>query len=155
MSETAYQKLKQFYTDNQVAFKEVEHAPGASAEEYHVALGCRYEQQLKCLLVKVYEPGNEHFVMVTIPAQKRADFEKIKQIFNAKKVRGATLDELRQVTGCEYGEVPPAGKIFDILLVMDKDFLREQEAYMNAGVVTKSFVVNPKDIVRVENPLMI
>lgn len=93
--------------------------------------------------------------MVTIPAQKRADFEKIKEMFSAKKVRGATLDELLQVTGCEYGEVPPAGKIFDIKLVMDKDFFNEKETYMNAGVVNKSFVVNPNDIVRVEEPIML
>ena len=155
MAEATYQKLKQFYVDNHVPFCEIDHAPGASAEEYHNALGCRYEQQLKCLLVKVYETGNEHFVMVTIPALKRADFEKIKQLFNAKKVRGATLDELRQVTGCEYGEVPPAGKIFNIKLLMDKDFLNEQEAYMNAGVVTKSFIVNPQDLVRIEEPIML
>lgn len=155
MAEATYQKLKQFYTDHQVSFREIDHAPGASAEEYHSALGCRYEQQLKCLLVKVYETGNEHFVMVTIPAQKRADFEKIKHVFTAKKVRGATLDELRQITGCEYGEVPPAGKIFGIPLVMDKDFLREQEVYMNAGVITKSFVISPQDLVRVEEPTML
>lgn len=112
MSETTYQKLKQFYKDQKIPFREIDHAPGASAEDYHNALGCRYEQQLKCLLVKVYEPGNEHFAIVTIPAQKRVDFEKIKLLFNAKKIRGATLDELRRVTGCEYGEVPAAGKIF-------------------------------------------
>lgn len=155
MAEATYIKLKQFYIDNHVTIREIDHAPGASAEEYHKALGCRYEQQLKCLLVKVYKAGNEHFVMVTIPAQKRADFEKIKELFSAKKIRGATLDELRQVTGCEYGEVPPAGKIFDIPLVMDNDFLREKEVYMNAGVLTKSFVVKPNDIVRMENPVMV
>ncbi len=82
MSETTYQKLKQFYADNQVVFREIEHAPGASAEDYHRALGCRYEQQLKCLLVKAYEKGNDNFVMVTIPAQKRADFEKIKHWYS-------------------------------------------------------------------------
>ena len=102
MAQDTYQKLKQFYTDNQVTFREIEHAPGASAEEYHKALGCRYEQQLKCLLIKVYEQGKEYFVMVTIPAQKRADFEKIKLMFNAKKVRGATLDQLRHVNRCQY-----------------------------------------------------
>lgn len=155
MAETTYQKLKQFYTDNQVTFREIEHAPGASAEEYHNALGCRYEQQLKCLLIKVYEQGKEYFAMITIPAQKRADFEKIKEMFNAKKVRGATLDELRQITGCEYGEVPAAGKIFNIQLVLDKDFLNEKEVYMNAGIVTKSFVIDPQDLQRIESPQMI
>lgn len=155
MAEQTYQKLKQFYTENNVSFREIEHAPGASAEEYHNALGCRYEQQLKCLLVKIYEQGKEYFVMVTIPANKRADFEKLKQMFNAKKVRGATLDELKEITGCIYGEVPPAGKVFDIQLVLDSDFMKEQETYMNAGLVTKSFVVNPNDLVRVENPKML
>ncbi|OGG00743.1 hypothetical protein A3D78_01925 [Candidatus Gottesmanbacteria bacterium RIFCSPHIGHO2_02_FULL_39_14] len=154
MAETTYQKLKQFYIDNQVTFREIEHAPGASAEEYHKALGCKYEQQLKCLLIKVYEQGKEYFAMVTIPAQKRADFEKLKQIFKAKRIRGATLDELRHITGCEYGEVPAAGKIFNIPLLLDNDFLNEQEVYMNAGIVTKSFVVNPQDLKRTEEPLM-
>ena len=114
MADSTYQKLKQFYADSKVLFRELVHDPGASAEEYHQALGCRYEQQLKCLLIKVYEQNKEYFVMVTIPANKRADFETIKQHFNAKKIRGATLDELRQVTGCEYGEVPASGKIFGI-----------------------------------------
>lgn len=155
MAEVTYQKLKQFYSDNAVSFQEREHAPGASAEDYHNALGCKYEQQLKCLLIKVYGPENDQFVMVTIPAQKRADFEALKSLFNAKKVRGATLDELRQVTGCEYGEVPPAGKIFNITLAMDKDFLKEQEVYMNAGVVNKSFITSPNELVRVEAPIMI
>lgn len=155
MAESTYQKLKQFYIENAVSFQEKEHAPGASAEDYHNALGCKYEQQLKCLLIKVYGAEKDEFVMVTVPAQKRADFEQIKQLLNAKKVRGATLDELRQVTGCEYGEVPPAGKIFSIPLIMDKDFLNEQEVYMNAGVVNKSFIVNPNELVRVEMPKMI
>jgi len=155
MAETTYQTLKEFYTDRNVPFQEREHAPGASAEDYHNALGCRYEQQLKCLLVKVYGLDIDQFVMVTIPAQKHADFEKIKQLFNAKKVRGATLDELRQVTGCEYGEVPSSGKIFNISLVLDKDFLNEKEVYMNAGVVNKSFIVNPNDLVRIEEPIIL
>jgi len=38
---------------------------------------------------------------------------------------------------------------------MDKDFLNEQEVYMNAGVVNKSFIVNPNELVRVEKPKMI
>jgi len=154
MTKETYQKLRQFYMDHMVAFREIEHASGASAEEYHNALGCRYDQQLKCLLVKVYLQGTDCFVMVTIPAQKRVDFGKIKEIFNAKKVRGATLDEVKQVTGCEYGEVPPAGKIFGIKLLIDKDFMNENETYMNAGILTKSFVVNPHDIIRVEEPIL-
>src|SRR3989338_3061262 len=143
--DNVYTKVKNYFTTNTVSYREVIHDPGASAEEYHKALGCRYEQQLKCLLLKIYENGKEYFVVLTIPAQKRADFEAVKVAFNAKKVRMATQDELKTVTVCNYGELPPLGKIFNIQLVMDKDFLKEKETFINAGKVDVSFVVNPLD----------
>ena len=153
--EDIYAKIKKYFIDNDIHFREVAHEAGASAEDYHKALGCRYEQQLKCLLLKIYEDGKEYFVVLTIPAQKRADFEVIKSAMNAKKVRMATKEELKTVTGCNYGELPPLGKIFNIQLIMDKDFLKEQETFMNAGKVDVSFVVNPLDLQRLEIPILI
>ena len=67
----------------------------------------------------------------------------------------ATKEELKTVTGCNYGELPPLGKIFNIQLIMDKDFLKEQETFMNAGKVDVSFVVNPLDLQRLEIPILI
>ena len=154
MGEEMYQKLKQFYADNGIIVREIHHAFGATAEDYHNAVGCLYEQQAKCLLIKVYAES-EYFVMFTIPAQKRADLETVKQIFNARKVRMATRDELKRITGCDFGEVPPSGKLFGIKLLMDKDFLNEREVFLNAGRVDVSFVVNPHDIQRVEDPIMV
>lgn len=153
--EDVYSKLKAYFEKNNVLFREVKHAPGASAEEYHNALGCRYEQQLKCLLLKLYTNSGEEFVILTVPAQKRADLELIKNVANAKKIRMATREELKEVTGCNFGELPPVGKIFNIRLFMDKDFLNEKEVFMNAGRVDISFVVNPHDLQKLENPTLI
>lgn len=150
-----YSKLKAHFENGKVPYREVKHASGASAEEYHKALGCRYEQQLKCLLLKLYTKEVEEFVILTIPAQKRADLELIKNVANAKKIRMATREELKEITGCNFGELPPVGKIFNIRLFMDKDFLNEKEVFMNAGRVDVSFVISPHDLQKLENPILI
>lgn len=61
-------KIKKLFESNSIAFKEIRHAPGSSAEDYHIALGCRYEQQVKCLLLKIYSE-KDYFAILTIPAQ--------------------------------------------------------------------------------------
>jgi len=154
MGNTVYEKIKKFCEDNGISYKEIKHSPGASAEDYHNALGCRYEQQLKCLLLKIYTE-TEYFAILTIPAQKRADLEAIKTLISAKKIRMATKEELKEITGCNFGELPPIGSIFQIRLIMDRDFLNETETYLNAGKVDVSFVINPTDLQKAENPVIV
>ena len=154
MAADVYTSIKNFFDENFISYREVEHAPGASAEEYHNALGCRYEQQAKCLLIKVYG-DMEYFVILTIPAQKRANLDLITSTLKARKVRMATKEELKEVTGCNFGELPPLGKIFNLSLIMDGDFLNESEIFLNAGRVDRSFIINPLELKRAENPLII
>ena len=149
-----FDELKEYFQAHSVAYREITHAAGASAEDYHNAVGCRYEQQAKCLLIKVYG-DNERFIVFTLPGNKRADLEKIQDIFKAKRVRMATRDELKTVTGCNFGELPPVGKMFNLQLAMDNDFLREKEIYLGAGKIDVSFVVNPGDIQRMEEAIMV
>ena len=118
-------------------------------------LGCRYEQQAKCLLVRIKSQEGKYYSIVVIPAQKRLDLESLKISFNAKELRMANKDELKNVTGCNFGEVQPLGKIFNIKMAMDKDFLNEKEIYMNARKVDVSFIVNPLDIQKLESPTII
>ena len=153
--EAVYTKVKNYFISNNVVFKEIQHSPGATAEEYHIAVGCKYEQQAKCLLVRIKGQENKYYSIVVIPAQKRLDLENLKNVLNAKELRMANKDELKNVTGCNFGEVPPLGKIFNIKLIMDKDFLNEKEIYMNAGKVNVSFITSPLDIQKIESPMMI
>ena len=154
MAADVYTSIKDFFDENSISYREVEHASGASAEEYHNALGCRYEQQAKCLLLKIYG-DTEYFVILTIPAQKRANLDLIASTLKARKVRMATKEELKEVTGCNFGELPPLGKIFNLSLIMDGDFLNESEIFLNAGRVDRSFIINPLELKRAENPLII
>lgn len=154
MLSNVYLEIKKFFEENGIVHKEINHAPGATAEEYHNAVGCRYEQQAKCLLIRVKGEEGKYYAIFALPAQKRADLEALKSTLAAKELRMANKDELYEVTGCNFGEVPPLGKIFGIKLILDKDLLGEKEIYLNAGKVDVSFIVNPEDIVRAENPII-
>jgi len=155
MGQAVYVALGKHFRESGIPYREIEHAPGASTEEYHQALGCRYEQQAKCLFLKVFEAGGDtSFVVCAIPAQKRANLKAIKRLLNAKEVRFASQDELKTVTGCEFGELAPTGKLFGLRLLMEADLLKEQEIFLNAGRVDVSFVIDPADLRRVENPII-
>jgi hypothetical protein len=54
------------------------------------------------------------------------------------RLRGAWVwvnrrDQLRETTGCDFGELPPAGRLFAIPLLFDKDLLQQDEIYFKAG----------------------
>jgi Ala-tRNA(Pro) deacylase len=70
-----YESIARYFQENNVAYREIHHAPGASTEEYHQAVGCRYEQQAKCLFLKVIAADGTYYVICAIPAQKKANLK--------------------------------------------------------------------------------
>ena len=116
-----HNKLKEHFLKNNIHFEVLSHSPGATAEEYHNAVGCRYEQQAKCLLLRVKDSKEKYYTLVVIPAQKRLNLDEIKKVLFANEIRMANKDELFIVTGCNFGEVPPVGSIFNIRIAMDRD----------------------------------
>lgn len=137
------------------AFEELQHAPAGSAAEYQRTLGTRLEQQAKALLVAYPDGAREGYAVVTLQAQKRADLGHVAGLLGTPRVRLATREELERVTGCRFGELPPMGRPFGLKLVMDRDLLGEPLVYFNAGSLTTSIRVSPRDLQRLEDPLLL
>ncbi|MBC7871320.1 MAG: hypothetical protein H7Y09_10825 [Chitinophagaceae bacterium] len=154
MGQDVYVAIRRYFEENGVAYREIEHAPGARTEDYHQALGCRYEQQAKCLFLKVNASGSTSFAICAIPAQKKVNMKAIKRLLSAKDVRFASREELITVTGCDIGELAPVGKLFGVTMLMEADLLHEDEIYLNAGRVDVSFVTDPRALQRVEEPII-
>ncbi len=148
------EEITTYLTANGVAFERITHPAADSAESYQKTLGTRLEQQAKALFVRFKKTGAKGFVIVAIQAQKKADLELIRRLIHANEVRLGTKEQLAEITGCGYGELPPFGKIFSVQLVMDKDLLNEEKVYFNAGSLTSSIVLNPNEIVRLEDPIL-
>ncbi len=145
-------RITEYLKEAGVEFRLLDHEAAGSAEEYQRALGTRMEQQAKALFVRVKKPGNKSFAVVALQAQKQADLRQISRLLRAFEVRLATADQLREVTGCSFGELPPFGVPFGIPLVLDRDLLAQPEIYFNIGSLERSMAVNPSVLESLESP---
>ncbi|MCG8321195.1 MAG: hypothetical protein MI921_16960 [Cytophagales bacterium] len=148
------EKIIHYLHNNNISFWKLDHPPAASAEDYHRTLGTRYEQQAKALLLRYRSHGQKGFVVVTIQAQKKANLALLAGKIGASTIRLATLVQLKEVTGCSFGELPPIGGLFGLQLLMDKDLLSQDMIYFNAGDLSFSVAMAPGALQRLEKPLL-
>ena len=101
------------------------------------------------------KPGDT-FVMVVVSASVKMDSKKMKKAGNFKSTRFASVDEVREVTGCVPGAVPPFGSCFRIPTYVDES-LQQQGASINfnAGLRTFSVSMATADYLAIEKPIMV
>ena len=85
---------------------------------------------------------------------KELDIEKLQKIALYKKIELANAKDVKKVTGCNIGSVPPFGNLFDIKVYFDKSVVQNDIVAFNAGQHTKSIKMKAKDLVRVVNPVV-
>jgi Ala-tRNA(Pro) deacylase len=97
---------------------------------------------------------DKSFAILALQAQKRADLEGATRLLNASGVRLGTAEQLAEVTGCQFGELPPHGRCFGVPLLFDRALTAESLIYYNAGDLSRSIEVDPADLVRIEDPIL-
>lgn len=155
MGIAAYEIIRQYFYAHAITYREIEHAPGAATEEYHQAVGCRYEQQAKCLFLEVQRKEGVEYVIYAIPASRKADFKALKSLLNAKDVKFGPREVMQARLQCDFGEVAPVGKPFGVPLLFDSELLEQEEIFLNAGLLTRSFALEPAALVALEGPVII
>jgi len=146
-------RVEDYLRQEKVDFEVIEHEPAGSAEEYHQVLGTRYQQQAKSIFLRLKRPGGKGFAVLALQAHKRADLEKVARLLDARAARLGTVEQLREATGCGFGELPPFGKIFGLPLLFDTDLLTEDTIYFNAGDLGVSIALHPQELERIEQPI--
>ena len=86
--------------------------------------------------------------------ERELDIEKLQKLTLYKKMELANAKEVRQVTGCNIGSVPPFGNLFDLKVYFDKSVVENDIVAFNAGQHTKSIKMKAKDLVKVVNPVV-
>lgn len=147
------QRLRAYFDDHGVAYRIIAHKAAASADEYHDVLGTRYAQMPKAIFLRYQDKDGKRFAILALQAHKRADLHRVGRLLNVRDVRLGSRDELRDVTGCEFGELPPVGRLFGLPLLLDQDLLLEDLLYFNAGSLTESMVVRARALQALEQPI--
>ncbi len=146
-------RLREYFDHHGIVYRVMEHEPAASADDYHAILGTRYEQMPKAVFLRYRDGDGEGFAILAVQANKRADLERVARLLDARDARLGSRQQLRAVTGCEFGELPPLGRFFGLPLLFDNDLLVEDELYFNAGSLTKSIALSPSALVALERPI--
>jgi Ala-tRNA(Pro) deacylase len=147
------QKIVDYLKLHAIPHQSIHHAAAASVLEYQQILGTRLEQQAKALFIR-YKGNAKDFAIVAIQAQKKLDLDMVCKLLHAKEARLGAHEQLLETTGCNYGELPPLGKIFSLTLLMDKELLKEDKIYFNAGSLTFSIILNPVLLAAFEEPIL-
>ena len=134
-------QIKLLLKENGITYKEICHAPTKTSEESAVARREPLKIGAKALLVK----AKDEFVLCIIPADKRLDTKKVKETLKSKDLRFADEEELKKVTGCVKGAVPPFGHLLGVKMIVDKTLFEEENMAFNAGSLEHSIKMKTKD----------
>jgi Ala-tRNA(Pro) deacylase len=139
------QHLRTLSTD----FREVHHTPTFTSEESAKARGEDLRIGGKALLMKT----GDVFRLFVLSANLKADSATIRAKFGVKKIRFATPDELKQLTGLVPGSVPPFGHpILPFELYADTSVTANDKIAFNAGSLEDSIILRVDDWLRAANP---
>ncbi len=80
------------------------------------------------MIVKIKTGGNNKFVMLVYPADKKFAEEKVKDFLKASKLRLATEEEVLEITGgVQPGGVPPFGNLFNLEVYADRTLFENEK----------------------------
>jgi Ala-tRNA(Pro) deacylase len=147
------EQLREYFDDHGVGYRISTHEAAASADDYHAILGTRYEQMPKAIFLRYQGEERKGFAILALQAHKRAGLQRVKRVLTARDVRLGSRDELREVTGRGFGELPPVGGLFGLPHLFDQDLLVEDQLYFNAGSLTASMVARPRALEALKRPL--
>ncbi len=141
--------LERYLRERGVAFRTVEHAPTLTSEDSARARSEPLAVGGKALLLKV----DDTFALFVLSAAAKLDNAAIRRHFGARKARFATREELWENTGLVPGCVPPFGEpLLPFSLYADPSIIEQPRIAFNAGLLTRSFVLDIEDWMTVAKP---
>ena len=160
MTTSTFFKIKELLDSNHIEYKHLVHEPvGKTSEDAAKVRGTSIENAVKaiilCIRDKDYDNNPDKFFQVLIPGLQRIDIKKLKVYLNVKNLTLASPDEVLGRTGCTIGSVPPFGNLMSMKVYADDSILNLNEMLFSAGSHTDTIVMNPKDFLKIVEPVVI
>jgi prolyl-tRNA editing enzyme YbaK/EbsC (Cys-tRNA(Pro) deacylase) len=137
-------RLIQWLTAADVPFQVLEHPPVRTSVEAAAVRGTPLEAGAKALVVR----ADDRPVHVVLPANRRIDNARLRDVVGTRRLRFVTPDELGTLTGCVPGAVPPFGHLFGLEVLVDEELTRCDVIAFNAGSPAVSITMRGADFIR-------
>ncbi len=150
--EDTYIKLVNLFKEKNICYKLYEHEPVKTSEEAAIIRNTSLESGAKAILINV---DSKYFCLMVMSAAYKFNNKLVKKILNSKNIKFASIQDVWSNTKCFNGAVPPFGKLFEIKTYVDKSLINQGDYIsFNGGLRTKSFVIDTKDYIKIEEPII-
>jgi Ala-tRNA(Pro) deacylase len=146
--EALFARLRALLDQGAAEYRVMEHEPTYTSEESARVRGVGMHAGAKALLVK----GDDSFALLVLPADFALDSKSARAALGARRLRFATVDEVRELTGLAPGAIPPFGSLFGLPTVCDPALAECAAIYFNAALHDRSIELAFRDWVAVERP---
>ncbi|MCP1627740.1 Ala-tRNA(Pro) deacylase [Citrobacter amalonaticus] len=154
-SET-HQRLLDLLSLEGARYRVVNHEAVGKCEAVSEIRGTALGQGAKALVCKVKGNGQNQHVLAILPADQQADLGQLAAYLGGLRASLASPAEVDELTGCVFGAIPPFSFHPQLTLVADPLlFERYGEIAFNAGVLTKSIILNTDDYLRIARPELV
>lgn len=127
------------------------HEPVRTSEEAAAIRGVSIDGGAKAMLFK--DPKLGVFYLAVMSASKRVSWKLVKNHLKTKKLELANEDEVKKITQCLPGAVPPFGSLFSIKTLVDPSLTKQGDSInFNAGLRTHSLSIKVDDYLKYEKP---
>ncbi len=148
MPPSVFDRVEALLKQRGIAFQVLRHEPVYTSEEAARVRGTPLASGAKALICK----GDEDFVMFVVPADRKLDSRAVRRAKGWRKLRFATREEVRELTGLAPGSIPPFGSLFSLPTLCDERLGDSDVINFNAGDHSISVSMRYADYVLVEKP---
>ena len=140
------------------AFGTLVHAPTRTSDESARVRGVALATGAKAMLLVSPKPlaHGGQYVLAVLSAARAAEWGALRRAIGAKQLRLAPVDDVRRLTGCVPGAVPPFGSLWPGVRTVVDDSVLEQgaEINFNSGLRTHSVLgLSVESYLAIEAPL--
>ncbi len=122
-----------------------------TAQDAANAIGVAVGQIVKSLVFGV----DGEIVMAYVSGANQLDEKKLAIAAGGTKCSRVDADAVREATGFPIGGVPPLGLATQLRIFMDPDLLQYDEVWAAAGTWNDVFPIDPRDLQRVTNGVIV
>lgn len=153
--EASFRKILKWVGEKGVPFKHFSHKPVKTSEEASLVRGVDLNTGAKALLIKYSITEGAKFALLVMSAGRKVSWREVKNFVKSKNVSFAKVDEVKELTGCIPGAVPPFGSVFGLQTYMDPSLSKQGETInFNIGLRSQSLQMATKDYIEVEKPIV-
>src|SRR5215470_14281653 len=142
-------KLKQYLDDNKVEYTLLPHPRTYTAQDTAQSAHVAGKDMAKSVVIRT----GGRFILAVLPAPKRVDLERLREVLGSNDARIADESEFASLfLGCEAGAMPPFGNLYGVEVYADRSLAQDEEIVFNACTHEDAIRMRYKDFERLANP---